>query len=295
MVKADKKNNKVKNPEKQSKFITKKFSDMELHEYIEKYYERRRGAEGNDQSILFSTTMKSAGRNTFLSMDRESRDNRFLENYENNRKRWQKYASVLSKKAGRKSPENSIINASDFYVEDLQKKEDFDGVQDNNLQRKINGWYGTLRLSPLDGKLNRNYIPMGKDGKIGASETIHNQSSMLMKKPKELFLFANRPRGTSLLDRLGESKETLDFSLMYKNKHLATNLIRGSEKIAEMDNLFIKGTSKFESEIGYCLRIPENQRLLVRSRDDVEAEKTMKKEGLLEEVIDSNFESNLLY
>lgn len=270
-----------------------------MHDFIENYYERRKFAEGSDKSSLFSTTMRSMGRNTCLSMDRESRDNRFLENYENNRKRWQKYATILSKKTGKNSPENSIINASDFYVEDLQKREDFDGVQDSNLQRKINGWYGALRLSPLDGKLNRNYIPMGKDGRIGASETIHNKSSLLMKKPKEFFLFSHKPVGTSLLDRLENSKinstDKTDFLLMFKNKHLAANLIRGSEKVAEMDSLFIKGTSKFKSEIEYGLSIPENERILVKSRANIEAERTMIQDGVCEEVIDSNFESRILY
>lgn len=120
-----------------------------------------------------------------------------------------------------------------------------------------------------------------------------------MKKPKEFFLFSHKPVGTSLLDRLENSKnipnENNDFSLMFKNKHLATNLIRGSEKIAEMDSLFIKGTSKFESEIEYGLRIPEKERILVRSRANIEAEKTMIQDGVCEEVIDSNFESRILY
>ena len=181
-----------KKPEKLPKFITQQFSDKDMHEFIEKYYDRQKGDGFGDKSSLFSTTLRSFTRNACVSVDRETRDNRFLENYENNRKRWQKYASVLSQKVGRKSPEQSVLNSSDFYIEDLQKKEDFDEVQDKNIQRKLNGWYGSLRLSPLDGKLNRNFVPMGKNGYIGASEILHNKSRLLMKKPKDFFLFGNK-------------------------------------------------------------------------------------------------------
>lgn len=132
-----------------------KFSDVELKQFIEKYYERKQQSTHDDRSSIFSTTMYSHGRNACLSVDRGSRDNRYLDNYEKTRRRWQKYANILSHKVGKGSPEHSLINASDFYTEELQKKEDFDDVQDKNMQNKLNAWYGTLRLSPLDGKLNR--------------------------------------------------------------------------------------------------------------------------------------------
>ncbi len=48
-------------------------------------------------------------------MDRGTRDNRFFEDYETNKNRWKKYANFLSKKVGRKSPDYSLINSSDFY------------------------------------------------------------------------------------------------------------------------------------------------------------------------------------
>jgi len=178
-----------------------------MHEFIENYYDRRK-SQVEDESSLFSTTMKSFCRSTAFSVDRESRDNRFLQNYENNRKRWKKYANIIAKKVGKESPERSLINASDFNCEELAKKEDFDEVNDKMMQRKLHGWYGTLRLSPLDGKLNRNYVPVGKAGYIGASEVMHNKSKLLMKKPKDFFLFGNKPIGTSILDRLELQKKT---------------------------------------------------------------------------------------
>lgn len=102
-----------------------------------------------------------------MSMDREQKDQKYLENYEKMRRRWQRYAQVISKKVGKKSPEFSIINAADYNVEDLQKKEDFDEVLANSLQHKLNNFYGNLRLSPLDGKLNRNYVPSASPGGVG--------------------------------------------------------------------------------------------------------------------------------
>jgi len=100
----------------------------------------------------------------------------------------------MSKKVGKKSPEYSLINTSDYYAEEQQKKEDFDDVQDKNMQNKLHNWYGTLRLSPLDGKLNRNFVPIDKTGSIGVSETIHNKSKLLIKKPKDFYLFKDKPR-----------------------------------------------------------------------------------------------------
>jgi hypothetical protein len=114
-------------------------------------------------------------------VDREMRDSRYLENYEKMTRRWQKYANLLSKKVGKNSAEYTLLNSSDLYAEELQKKEDFDSVQDGNIQTKLHAWYGTLRLSPFDGKLNRNFVPLGKIGSIAASETMHNKSKLLIK------------------------------------------------------------------------------------------------------------------
>lgn len=191
------------------KYITTKFTDNELKEYIQNYYDRRHLGSVDDRSSMFSSTMYSHGRNACFSVDRETRDNRYLENYEKNKRRWQQYANILSKKVGKESPEQTLINLSEFYTEDMQKKSDFDEIQDKNMQNKLHYWYGNLRLSPLDGKLNRNFVPLGKTGTIGASETIHNKSKLLMKKPKELFLFSDKPRRTSILDAFKNRKRSL--------------------------------------------------------------------------------------
>lgn len=171
--------------------------------------------------------------------------------------RWQRYANVICSKVGKTRPEESLINTSDFFIENLQKKEDTDDVLDKNLQHKIHGWYGTLRLSPLDGKLNRNYVPMGSGTNISASETIHNLTKLQMKKPKELMLFSNKPKPTSILESLSKK----DGKLSATDRH-----------INEMDELFIQGKSKFNSEVEYCMKIPENQRVYIKTKDAIEEE-----------------------
>ena len=92
-----------------------------------------------------------------------------------------------------------------------RNKNDFDSVIDKSLQHKIHNFYGNLRLSPLDGKLNRNFVPVKNTqgvGKlkyfainIGSMETIHLKSKLIMKKPKELLLFNNKPKMTSILGK----------------------------------------------------------------------------------------------
>lgn len=93
-----------------------------------------------------------------------------------------------------------MLNSSDLYAEELQRKEDFDSVQDSNIQTKLHAWYGTLRLSPFDGKLNRNFVPLGKAGSIAASETMHNKSKLLIKKPKDLMLFKEKAKHNAILN-----------------------------------------------------------------------------------------------
>lgn len=147
-----------KSIEKVKKYIKTKFDDHDLHNFIQNYHERRNNAMSDAQSSMFMTTLRSNPKSTCMSLDREMRDSRYLENYESQRKKWQKFAKMISTKVGRKSPEYSMINSSDIYAEELQKREDFDSVLDSSLQHKLNNFYGNLRLSPLDGKLNRNYV-----------------------------------------------------------------------------------------------------------------------------------------
>mmetsp|Transcript_21542 Transcript_21542/g.19106 ORF Transcript_21542/g.19106 Transcript_21542/m.19106 type:complete len:166 (+) Transcript_21542:921-1418(+) len=164
------------------------------------------------------------------------------------------------------------------------------------LQRKLHGWYGALRLSPLDGKLNRNYVPMGKAGYIGASETLHNKSKLLMKKPKDFLLFGNMPLNTSILKRLENQKSSSNQlpDLHYKKKHFASTMTKTEKQISAMDDLYIKGTSKFESEIEYGLRIPEKERILIKDREQAKAERIMIEENP-EEVLETQFDGRTLY
>lgn len=187
--------------------------------------------------------------------------------------RWQRYANFIWSKVGKNSPEYSLINTSDFFIENLQKKEDTDDVLDKSLQHKLHGWYGTLRLSPLDGKLNRNYVPMNSGTNIWASETIHNVTKLQMKKPKELMLFTKNPKPTSILESLNNK----DGKITITNKH-----------IKEMEELFIQGKSKFNSEVEYCMKIPENQRVFIKTKEAIEEETARASKGNSQDNIDDN-------
>ena len=88
-----------------------------------------------------------------------------------------------------------------------------------------------------------------------------------MKKPKEFMLFEKKPKQTSILDSIGRSKG--DLGTVDKN-------------IIEMDGLFVKGKSKFDSEVEFGLKIPENQRMLVKTKEAID-EQTMRS---LNKVID---------
>lgn len=74
-------------------------------------------------------------------------------------------------------------------------------------------------------------------------------------------------------------------------------------QIKEMNELFVKGTSKFKSEVEYGYRVPESQRYLIKFIDqdgDVNpkvADKVQIKLDLPEdeEIIESNYDSKLLY
>lgn len=95
-------NNKAKSLTKKQesklpRFIMTKFSDQAMHEFIQNYHERRYLSTIEDKSSIFGSTMYSHHRHGCLSVDREMRDSRYLENYNKMTKRWQKYANFLSK------------------------------------------------------------------------------------------------------------------------------------------------------------------------------------------------------
>lgn len=98
---------------------------------------------------------------------------------------------------------------------------------------------------------------MGVTANICASETIHNKSNMLIKKPREFLLFSEKPKGTSILNSIIKSKGAT---------------IVTEKKITEMDGLFVKGINKFKSEVDYAFRIPESVRVYVKTKDAIEEE-----------------------
>lgn len=148
----------------------------------------------------------------------------------------------------------------------------------------------------MDGKLNRNFVPVGKHGVIGASEIMHNKSKLLMKKPKDFFLFGNKPLGTSIMDRLESQKRASQQlpSLNNKNQYLAMTMKKAQSQIENMEDLYVKGSNKFESEIEYGLSIPEKERVLIQDKEQMRLEK-LNVSLAPDEVIDSHFDSKILY
>lgn len=63
-----------------------------------------------------------------------------------------------------------------------------------------------------------------------------------------------------------------------------------------MEDLYIKGTNKFDAEMEYGLRIPEQQRVLVKSKNQVQQERVITlDDGPSEEIIASHFDSKIIY
>jgi len=75
---------------------------------------------------------------------------------------------------------------------------------------------------------------------------------------------------------------------------MASNILKASKQIAEMDGLFIKGINKFESEVEFGLRIPEDKRVLIIDNEKNRAEKAMFPDHS-EEIIATQFDSRTLY
>ena len=121
---------------------------------------------------------------------------------------------------------------------------------------------------------------MGSGTNIGASETIHNITKLQMKKPKEFCLFTNKPKPTSILESLNKKNG----KMLLADKH-----------INEMDELFIIGKSKFESEVEYGLKVPENQRVFIKTKDAIEEETMKSSHGNSQDEIISFIYLGLIY
>jgi hypothetical protein len=162
----------------------------------------------------------------------------------------------------------------------FKNKEDFDDVMGNSMQHKLNNWYGTLRFSSYDAGKRGNFIPMKGEGFIAASDTVHMKHKLQILKPKEFLLFNSKPKGTSILNRLAQSRAALS----------------KLNQIDQMSNLYVQGTSKFDSEVEFTKRVPEKGRYIIRNRDELKFSKPKNQLGeTTEEILAANFESRVLY
>ena len=86
-------------------------------------------------------------------------------------------------------------------------------------------------------------------------------------------LFTKNPKPTSILESLNNK----DGKITITNKH-----------IKEMEELFIQGKSKFNSEVEYCMKIPENQRVFIKTKEAIEEETARASKGNSQDNIDDN-------
>jgi hypothetical protein len=82
----------------QNKYVREHFDDENLNSFIKEYKDRRNLPLYDDGSSMFNSTLRTSNRSgTFFSAERENRDLRYLQNYEKQKKRWQRYAKMISK------------------------------------------------------------------------------------------------------------------------------------------------------------------------------------------------------
>ena len=60
---------------------------------------------------------------------------------------------------------------------------------------------------------------------------------------------------------------------------------------------YVYGKVKFESEVVYGLKVPEDQRVFIKTKDAIEEEETMKSPhgNSQDEIIASHFDSKIMY
>ena len=87
-------------------------------------------------------------------------------------------------------------------------------------------------------------------------------------------------------------------------KSPSTTVPNPESQIKKMNGLIVKGTSKFDSEIAYSYRIPEDQRYLIKFVEPHQNEIVNQSSSPMqvsidtpndEEVIESHFDSRILY
>ena len=112
--------NKIKN------IWAKKFTDQELEGYIKEIKNRRNDEEDNSDlySSIFHTTLSSIKSMKSIPMEfihLADKDERYLKNYQKQRRIWKKRVVSISKQLKSKNPNESLMRSSDAFAEEQLK------------------------------------------------------------------------------------------------------------------------------------------------------------------------------
>lgn len=128
-------------------------------------------------------------------------------------------------------------------------------VQENSFYSSMNNWYGELRQNKDKYERHSNFIERSLGvNPIYVHETCHFRDTNIIKKPKDLELFDNRNLKNPCMKHLRRSTGDL-------------KPLKVQQRINALDELMIKGSNKFDTEIDYIRSIPETERYIIKNME----------------------------
>lgn len=239
-----------------------KFTDDNLKDFIQDYIRRKKENEDDTEQYtsLFCTTLSSIRSVKELPLEfihNTDKEQRYLNNYEKARKDWKQRAVSLTHRLKRKSPDQSLMGASDAFAE-MQVAKTGALTSNSSYYQSMNNWYGELRNNKKDVEKRSNFIQCNSGVfPIYVHETCHFRDMNIIKKPKELEMFKDNNLKNPCLKHLLKSQGDL-------------KPLKVIERINSMGDLIVKGSNKFETEIDFIRRIPEDNRFIIKNMDEAE-------------------------
>jgi hypothetical protein len=215
-----------------------KFTDEDLNHFINDYIIRKKEDEEVTEAYpsIFHTTIssiKSARDFPREFIHEQDKEERYLENYEQQRKKWKKSVISITHRSHNKSPRNNVMASSDAFAE-MQVAKRGSLTDGKSYYKSMNNWYASLRKSKESEENHSNFI----ERNIGVfpiyvHETCHNRQPDIIKRPTELELFENQNIELPCLKHIKNEKNNLE-------------PLKIIERIKSMRTLMVKGCNKFE-------------------------------------------------
>lgn len=223
---------------KMRKVWAQKFTDDDLNHFIQDYIRRKKEEDDGKEvySSIFHTTISSI--KSAKDFPREfihviDKEERYLENYEKQRKSWKQNTISLSQRAHNKFPENSVMRRSDAFSE-MQLIKQGSLTNDQSNYKSMNSWYSSLRKAKGSEEMHSNFIQRNTGlFPIYIHETCQNRQPDIIKRPKDLELFQNHNIEIPCLKHLKTNRNHLES-------------LKTVKRISSMEDLIIKGNNKFE-------------------------------------------------